>query len=222
MKKSDKKLRKYLQSKIASGKIKLSKLYDCIEDLVLGGGNNRSKVSAHVGWYAFQGGNFAPHPNAYPDLLGVVAWVNPNKKAPKGHRGLIVLPNGTYAEWASVNGDVEVLDNSNGWLNTSLIASYAKKHKCNSLVDTCLTGNKQKLTKDGVFIPSLRQLEVIVSNADVINRSLEAIGGLKLSDWIWSSTEYDVSKAWAAFTVGGYIDGHSKQEKNMVLCVLAF
>ena len=104
MKKSDKKLRKYLQSKIASGKIKLSKLYDCIEDLVLGGGNNRSKVGAHVGWYAFQGGNFAPHPNAYPDLLGVVAWVNPNKKATilevkhKNHAGEHLISKSFYAQ----------------------------------------------------------------------------------------------------------------------------
>ena len=70
--------------------------------------NLSSKIE--VGWYAFEGDKFSPNPNAYPNLQGVVAWLNPDPNAPVGKRGLILTPDAMLKLWADKNCETGIGD----------------------------------------------------------------------------------------------------------------
>ena len=58
--------------------------------------------------------------------------------------------------------------------------------------------------KNSEYIPALAELYLICINQKVINEALRFVGGQELNDWYWSSTEYNMSRAWRlSFNYGG-------------------
>ena len=55
-----------------------------------------------VGWYAFANGEFSHNYTVYADLLGVVAWINPDENAPKGKQGIIIALKQAYFYWCNI------------------------------------------------------------------------------------------------------------------------
>ena len=88
---------------------------------------NSSKVE--VGWYAFEGGKFSPDPIAYPNRQGVVAWLNPDLKAPIGKRGLIITPDEIQLPWADEYCKTGACDTEDGVLNTGKLMAHAKMYE---------------------------------------------------------------------------------------------
>ncbi len=82
-----------------------------------------------VGWYAFAGGKFSPDPDSYPNCQGVVGWVNPDKSAPQGQRGLIVTPDEVKKAWSDKDCETNIKDEYDGKGNTEKLIAYGKKHK---------------------------------------------------------------------------------------------
>ena len=143
-----------------------------------------------VGWYAFAGGKFSPDPDSYPNCQGVVGWVNPDKNAPQGQRGLIVTLDEVKKAWSDKHCETNIKDEYDGKGNTEKLIAYGKKHKikfpaaewCNAY---CKNGVKPR---EG-FMPASEQLKRIVANREIINPAIQKIDGVELGGWIWSSSE---------------------------------
>ena len=176
-----------------------------------------------VGWYAFAGGKFSPDPDSYPNCQGVVGWVNPDKSAPQGQRGLIVTPDEVKKAWSDKDCETNIKDEYDGKGNTEKLIAYGKKHKikfpaaewCNAY---CKNGVKPR---EG-FMPAKEQLERIVANREIVNPALQKIGGIILDGWYWSSSEYSYGTAWLVYAYDGSVYGNSKYYNLYVRCVLAF
>ena len=82
-----------------------------------------------VGWFAFAKGLFSENADAFDNLLGVVAWVNPDKQAPSGQRALIVTPHETHQIYSSVYQLTEIRDKLDGKTNTEKLLQYGKMHQ---------------------------------------------------------------------------------------------
>ena len=177
-----------------------------------------------VGWYAFAGGKFSPVSDTYPNCQGVVGWVNPDKSAPQGQRGLIVTPDEVKKAWSDKDCETNIKDEYDGKGNTEKLIAYGKKHKikfpaaewCNAY---CKNGVKPR---EG-FMPAKEQLERIVANREIVNPALQKIGGIILGGWIWSSSEYTDSYVWYVYANNGGLNYDYKNFNcGYVRCVLAF
>ena len=186
--------------------------------------NDSAVPEIQVGWYAFAGGKFSPDPDSYPNCQGVVGWVNPDKSAPQGQRGLIVTPDEVEKAWSDKDCETNIKDEYDGKGNTEKLIAYGKKHKikfpaaewCNAY---CKNGVKPR---EG-FMPAKEQLERIVANWEIVNPALQKIGGIILDGWIWSSCEYDGSGARDVLADNGAVDYSCKYHLyHYVRCVLAF
>ena len=178
-----------------------------------------------VGWYAFAGGKFSPVSDTYPNCQGVVGWVNPDKSAPKGQRGLIVTPDEVKKAWSSVNCETNIKDEYDGKENTEMLIAYGKKHKINfPAAEWCNTYCKNGVRPGEGFMPSKEQLKRIVANRKIVNPALQKIGGGELDGWYWSSSEYnDYDTAWLVLANGGGVNyGYKDTNYGYVRCVLAF
>ena len=182
------------------------------------------KTEVKVGWYAFEGGKFSQDPKAYPNLQGVVAWLNPDPNAPKGKRGLILTPYEVIESWADKYCVTGICDNEDGQANTKGLIAYGKKHDIKFLAaEWCYAYSNNGVKPGEGFLPALNQLRRIVDNRDIINSSLKKIGGRILKDWICSSSEYSYYGAWYVYAYSGYVDWTSKYYNySYVRCVLAF
>ena len=176
-----------------------------------------------VGWYAFAGGKFSPVSDTYPNCQGVVGWVNPDKSAPQGQRGLIVTPDEVKKAWSSVNCETNIKDEYDGKGNTEKLIAYGKKHKINfPAAEWCAQYSKNGVRPGEGFMPSEEQLKRIVANRELVNPALQGIGGIILDGWIWSSSEYDYGYAWIVDASDGDVDYDGKVYGYYVRCVLAF
>lgn len=150
---------------------------------------NKNKIK--VGWYAFEGGKFSPNPYAYPNCQGVVAWLNPNKFACKGNRGLILIPEEVRAIWADEYCDVDVTDKNDGYRNTQKILAYAKANSVKfPAAEWCATYSKNGIKFGTVFMPAQNQLKKMMRHREEINEAISQIGGDLFTDWCWSSTSF--------------------------------
>lgn len=175
-----------------------------------------------VGWYAFEGAKFSPNPRTYPNLQGVVAWVNPDKNAPKGKRGLIVTPEQVQKIWAKQDGMIGIVNLNDGFVNTQQLMAYAKDNNVKFPAAEWCANYSQNGVKPGEgFLPAIYQVRLMVSNHKIVNRSLVVIGGDKLVGWIWSSSEYGKGKAWNEHVYGGAYSSLTCRVFN-VRCCLAF
>ena len=144
-----------------------------------------------VGWFAFEGEKFSPASNAYSNCLGIVAWVNPNRFARAGKRGLILLLDATECIWSDAYCNVDVSDRNDGWLNTQKILVYGATHNVKfAAAEWCHSYTKNGVKKGQAFLPAVYQLKRIMVNCEKVNESLSQIGAPLISDWCWSSTSY--------------------------------
>ena len=177
-----------------------------------------------VGWYAFAGGKFSPDPDSYPNCQGVVGWVNPDKSAPKGQRGLIVTRDQREKQWSRKDCKTYVRDQHDGKANTEKLIAYGKAHGISfPAAEWCNTYCWNGVKAGEGFLPALTQLERIIANRGIVNPALQKIGGIILDGWIWSSCEYDGSGARDVLADNGAVDYSCKYHLyHYVRCVLAF
>ena len=177
-----------------------------------------------VGWYAFAGGKFSPDPDSYPNCQGVVGWVNPDKSAPQGQRGLIVTPDEVEKAWSDKDCETNIKDEYDGKGNTEKLIAYGKKHKIKfPAAEWCNAYCKNGVKPGEGFMPAKEQLERIVANREIVNPALQKIGGIILGGWIWSSSEYTDSYVWYVYANNGGLNYDYKNFNcGYVRCVLAF
>ncbi len=191
------KLENYLLDLLKEKKITVTELSSVTEKII----ENYSQTAfpdVKVGWYAFVNGKFSPDKNAYSDLLGVVAWINPNKNALKGSRGLILLRDELKEVWQTKKCLTNISDSDNGEENTDKCEQVSLNRGISfPLFEWCK--NYTKRTGKKVFVPAINQLIKIAKNLDIINNSLKAIKAPILKGWVVSSTE---SNQWRQRSIG--------------------
>ena len=176
-----------------------------------------------VGWYAFAGGKFSPNPDSYPNCQGVVGWVNPDKNAPQGQRGLIVTPDEVEKAWSDKDCETNIKDEYDGKGNTEKLIAYGKKYKINfPAAEWCAQYSKNGVKPGEGFMPALKQLERIVVNREIINPAMQKIDGVELGGWTWSSSEFYLYTAWLVYASDGDVGNFDKYYGYYVRCVLAF
>ena len=132
--------------------------------------NDCRNSNVQVGWYAFANGKFAPDPNVYPNLQGVVAWLNPDKSAPVGKKGLILIPDEIDGFWISEINDVGTLDAEDGKTNTNKLLNWAKDHDWNmASAEWCASYANNGVKSGEEFWPAKNQLVRIAKNRVCIN-----------------------------------------------------
>ena len=185
--------------------------------------NDSAVPEIQVGWYAFAGGKFSPDPNAYPNCQGVVCWVNPDKSAPQGQRGLVITPDEVEMMWSDKDCETNIKDEYDGKGNTKELIAYGKAHDIAfPAAEWCAQYSKNGVRPGEGFMPASEQLKRIVANREIVNPALQKINGVELSGWIWSSSEYDDFYARFVLAYNGYVDWGHKLYNRYVRCVLAF
>ncbi len=195
-----------------------------------------------VGWYAFADGNFSPNPDAYEQLQGVVGWLNPDKDAPSGQRGLIVLAEVESLPWANARCVTRVWGDD-GKYNTRLLLEYGKRNNIAfPAAEWCASYSQNGIKAGEAFLPSKLQLLQLSANLDIICSALAELGiDLGVYATCWSSTEVPPSDENGKYTstntalvvrlwrgvefIGGVLGrmGYmQKSDANMVLACLAF
>ena len=176
-----------------------------------------------VGWYAFAGGKFSPDPNAYANCQGVVGWVNPDKNALQGQRGLIVTSDEVEMMWSDSYCETNIKDEYDGKGNTEKLIAYGKAHDISfPAAEWCAQYSQNGVKPGEGFMPASEQLKRIVANREIVNPALQKINGVELSGWIWSSSEHDCNYARFVLAYNGYVDWGHKLYNRYVRCVLAF
>lgn len=176
-----------------------------------------------IGWYAFAEGKFSPNPKDYPKCQGVVAWINPEENAPKGERGLILMPEESDRIWVTEYGKTEVDSDEDGYGNTKRLLEYGKKNDVRFLAaEWCAEYCRNGIKSGEAFMPAVKQLQKMLRNLETINRSLAEIDGVQLHGWIWSSTDGNCYYAWGMATQMKSLSYNTKHYHALVRCVLAF
>ena len=176
-----------------------------------------------VGWYAFAGGKFSPAPDAYANCQGVVGWVNPDKSAPIGQRGLIITPDEVKKAWSSVNCETNIKDEYDGKGNTEKLIAYGKAHDISfPAAEWCAQYSQNGVRPGEGFMPASEQLKRIVANREIINPAMQKIDGVELGGWIWSSSKYSYNYAWTVHAGDGTVYSSHNSNYYCVRCVLAF
>ena len=215
------KLENYLLDLLKEKKITVMELSSVTEKII----ENCSQTAfpnVKVGWFAFANGKFSPDKNAYSDLFGVVAWINPDKNALKGSRGLIILPDELNDVWQTRKCLTNISESDNGEENIEKCESFSlNKDVSFPLAEWCKNYSKRIGKK--VFIPAIKQLLEIAKNVDIINPSLKEIRAPILKGWVVSSTE---ANQWRQCSVcfPYVVDGRcGKTDKNLIArIVIAF
>ena len=181
------------------------------------------KAKIDVGWYAFANGKFSLDYTAYSDLIGVVAWVNPDENVPKGMQGLIVTLKQAYFYWCNIYTRFWATLKDDGVLNTyQMFVAQERFNAFVPAVEWCNNYPLKGVYEGKGFIPSQTQLENIVSNSKVVNEAIEKVGGDKLQNWLMSSTEASETEVWICYSAFVLSDTCNKRQKSFVRCVVAF
>ena len=176
-----------------------------------------------VGWYAFAGGKFSPDPNAYANCQGVVGWVNPDKNAPQGQRGLIVTLDEVKKAWSDKHCETNIKDEYDGKGNTEKLIAYGKAHDISfPAAEWCAQYSQNGVRPGEGFMPASEQLKRIVANREIINPAMQKIDGVELGGWIWSSSKYSYNYAWTVHAGDGTVYSSHNSNYYCVRCVLAF
>lgn len=118
-------------------------------------------------------------------------------------------------------------------LNHKIWQHYDSNRELAALFDINGRGNTERLVvrnpklrnllKDGEYIPSLRQLNLMTHYKDSINDALKYIGAEPLaSAWFWSSTESSQYNAWYVYFFIGDTGSYSKYGSGRVRAVIDF
>ena len=176
-----------------------------------------------VGWYAFAGGKFSPDPDSYPNCQGVVGWVNPDKNAPQGQRGLIVTLDEVKKAWSDKHCETNIKDEYDGKGNTEKLIVYGKAHGISfPAAEWCAQYSQNGVRPGEGFMPASEQLKRIVANREIINPAMQKIDGVELGGWIWSSSKYSYNYAWTVHAGDGTVYSSHNSNYYCVRCVLAF
>ena len=185
--------------------------------------NDSAVPEIQVGWYAFAGGKFSPNPNAYANCQGVVGWVNPDKNAPQGQRGLIVTPDEVKKAWSDKHCETNIKDEYDGKGNTEKLIAYGKAHDISfPAAEWCAQYSQNGVRPGEGFMPASEQLKRIVANREIINPAMQKIDGVELGGWIWSSSKYSYNYAWTVHAGDGTVYSSHNSNYYCVRCVLAF
>ena len=218
----------YLKNLLFSGEITIEELENLSvrlrDELKQPKKKNTSSFSeVEVGWYAFAGGKFSPDSDAYPNCQGVVGWVNLDKNAPEGQRGLIITPDEVEMMWSDKYYETKIKDEYDGKGNTKELIAYGKAHDITfPAAEWCAQYSKNGVNPGEGFMPASEQLKRIVANREIVNPALQKIGGIILDGWIWSSSEYGSYGAWVVYAYDGTVSNYYKNSYGYVRCVLAF
>ena len=176
-----------------------------------------------VGWYAFAGGKFSPDPDSYPNCQGVVGWVNPDKSAPQGQRGLVITPDEVEMMWSDKHCETNIKDEYDGKGNTEKLIAYGKAHDISfPAAEWCAQYSQNGVRPGEGFMPASEQLKRIVANREIINPAMQKIDGVELGGWIWSSSKYSYNYAWTVHAGDGTVYSSHNSNYYCVRCVLAF
>lgn len=107
------------------------------------------------------------------------------------------------------------------------------ERECDALFDIDGRGNTERLAarnpklknllKDGEYIPSLGQLNLMSHYMDELNKAFTYVSASPLSSaWHWSSTEYSRSNAWCVNFSNGIMTNGSKYYSIRVRTVIDF
>ena len=185
--------------------------------------NDSAVPEIQVGWYAFAGGKFSPNPNAYANCQGVVGWVNPDKNAPQGQRGLIVTLDEVKKAWSDKHCETNIKDEYDGKGNTEKLIVYGKAHGISfPAAEWCAQYSQNGVRPGEGFMPASEQLKRIVANREIINPAMQKIDGVELGGWIWSSSKYSYNYAWTVHAGDGTVYSSHNSNYYCVRCVLAF
>ena len=184
---------------------------------------SENQIKVQVGWYAFGGGKFAPNADAFPNLWGVVAWLNPQENAPIGKRGLILLPDEVRRQWATTSCITNCLDVEDGQANTQALLALGKEKKLHfPAAEWCAQYSGNGIKPGDVFLPAQMQLHNMVANLRVVNEALAKIDGMRLHNWVWSSTDGNYYYAWGVGVCHDKPSYGTKYYHAEVRAVLAF
>ena len=175
-----------------------------------------------VGDYAFRGGLFSPHPETYPFCIGVIGWLNPDKNAPKGKRGLIVWPEQIVSPWMQTQTPCStgVSNQSDGCANTKELVKMQQRIRTRILgVDYCLENTPNQ--PFDLYWPAVDELKKIVENCEIIRPALEKIEG-EFIGFLFSSTEADAEHAYTVYSRNGRVEKEHKAFDNRISFVIAF
>lgn len=137
-----------------------------------------SKISA--GWYAYEGGKFSNHPDVFPNCQGVVGWVNLDKNAPVGQRGLIMLPEVPTLLWSDIPCEIGVTSfYKGGRFNTEKLLAYGREHNIRfPAAEWCASYCKNGIKPGEVFLPGVDEMIGLFGiSIDYVNTALRLLGG---------------------------------------------
>ncbi len=173
-----------------------------------------------VGDYAFRGGLFSSHPETYPFCIGVVGWLNPDKNAPKGKRGLIVWPEQIVTSWTQTPCFTGVSDYNDGRANTENLTNMRHRIGTRILgVDYCLDNTPDQ--PYDLYWPAVDELQKIAKHSEIIRPALEKIEG-EFIGFLFSSTEADAEHAYTVYSRNGNVQKENKAFDNRISFVIAF
>ena len=154
---------------------------------------------------------------------------------------LAVALDQTSLYWSTERVDIPVLGNcsepfscsTNGKQNTAAIMEYVKTNGKTGkypAAEYCTSYKPSTVYQDEVwyaegqwFLPSMKELQTLYNNKDVVNASLQKVNAVTLSsDYYWSSTEINNNSAWILKMSSGYTYNSSKNIIFRVRPVLAF
>ncbi len=127
----------------------------------------------------------------------------------------IALEEGLSLQWASLYIDIPGLTNYssssaakgdyNGKSNTSIIIAHGNSNGYSTrAADYCYNYTTEGTTKGDWYLPAGGELYLIYQNKDTLNNSLSKVGGTQLgTSYYWSSSEYNVFKAWLLYLYNG-------------------
>ncbi len=176
-----------------------------------------------VGYYAFDGYLFSPNPNAYKKRQGVVVWVNPNKNAPRGQRGLVMVPKLFPFSVTGHNGKETGASNfEDGYANTYELLSHKRQYGVQYYgAELVLEYTYNGIEKGQLFVPAVGQLARMVKEKNKINRALASIKAQPLKDVLVSSTVQSPCNMYACMSGAGQIVAVSKEIQGVIRGVFA-
>ena len=193
---------------------------DTLEDIFCGLEIDAS-LEPQVGWFAFSDGIFAPRPDVYPNLLGIIAWLNPCATAKEGERGIILIPKCHTGKWAKGYGRTGVNRSQDGQGNTERLASLETSHIKYPAASVCANYSSECINKGEAFLPAVEQLIAIASNAKLIRNAMQKLGKTFMGK-LWSSTEYTSHYAYVVDVETQESQGVSKVKDCDYYSILTF
>ncbi len=188
-------------------------------------GSDVSTMAPAIGAIYYSDGTFSTELNPKKNAVGIVAYMN-------GNRRLVIAFDeqsklwGGYAVNEACLTDYGSSDNAktdfNGLMNTLCLVNAGNRpaaEYCNSYKPVSSGAGSI-----GWYLPAAGELNGISSNYNAINSALQKLSKTKLStDYYWTSSEIEAGTSWyAKFATGDVHYGDGKNQSHLTRCVLAF